>query len=243
MKLRMRALSHLCFIFHLISALGFNTKLNLIRQTAVCDRGFFATPLQRENIKNAIEELVAEGGFPVPTRGLAPNLDEAEDCPLEGLWSLLYTDAFDVVSLAASPVTALRGVYFEIDRSGQSSNLIDFAPRLEATFGSAFPESTVRARVKTRSRARSETRVGLSFVGAKVEPKKFLGLDVSGLPPLGGDFPNLASLGIGAGDKADNSSPGFYDILFIDEDLLILRQNEPGGVFVSTRVHSDRTSE
>lgn len=233
----MGRLSHLLIWGGLCLASVTNTKLNLIRQTAVCDRGFFATPLQRESINSAIDELCSgEGGYSVPTRGLTPNLDGAEDCPLEGLWSLLYTDAFDVVSLAASPITALRGVYFEIDRDGESSNLIDFAPRLEANFGSAVPESTVRARVKTRSKARSGNRVGLSFRGVQIEPKKFLGFDASVLPPVGFDFPNLASLGIGAEDNADSSSPGFYDIKYLDDDLLVLFQNEPGGVFVSTRV-------
>ena len=212
-------------------------KLKLLRQTAVCDRGFFATPTQRESIEQAIQDLLNEqAGFAVPTKGLNPNMNGEEECPLEGLWSLVYTDAFDVVSLAASPVAALRGIYFEINRDGESSNLIEFAPRLEANFGKAFPETTVRARVKTRSKARSETRVGLSFVGASIEPQKFLGFDASVLPPLGVDFPKLPSLMIGAEDNADSSSPGFYDIKYLDNDLLILNQNEPGGVFVSTRV-------
>ena len=227
----------LLWTFLVVSCASPVAKLNLLRQTAVCDRGFFATAEQRGNIDLAIEDLVTErSGFAEPTKGLNPNSDGSAECPLEGLWSLVYTDAFDVVSLAASPVTALRGIYFEIDRAGESSNLIDFAPRLEANFGAVFPESTLRARVKTRSKARSETRVGLSFVGARIEPQKFLGFDASGLPPLGVDFPKLPSFGIGAEDSADDASPGFYDIKYLDEDLLILYQNEPGGVFISTRV-------
>ena len=33
----------------------------------------------------------------------------------------------------------------------------------------------------------------------------------------------------------NTSSPGYFDILYIDDDMLIISQNEPGGVFVSIR--------
>lgn len=225
-------------------------KLDLLRTCATCDRGFYATASERQRINTQVEALISSGGgLEDPTMGLAGSstADSNESSvpssvPLEGLWSLVYTDAFDVVSLASSPLTALRGIYFEIDRNGESSNIIDFAPRFEANLPTSINlGSTLRARVKTRSKARSTTRVGLSFIGAALEPQTLLGFDVKFAPPLGVDFPSLPSLGFGAESNGgeDDNSPGFYDIRYLDDELLILNQNEPGGVFISSRVHPE----
>ena len=221
-------------------------KLDLLRTCATCDRGFYATASERQRINTQVEALISSGGgLEDPTMGLCGSSTEISaesSVPLEGLWSLVYTDAFDVVSLASSPLTALRGIYFEIDRKGESSNIIDFAPRFEANLPTNINlGSTLRARVKTRSKARSSTRVGLSFIGAALEPQTLLGFDVKFAPPLGVDFPSLPSLGFGAESNGgeDDNSPGFYDIRYLDDELLILNQNEPGGVFISSRVHPE----
>ena len=232
-------------------ALSACPKLELLRTCTTLSRGFYATSSERERVNAQIDALVESGsGLEDPTMGLAGSKSAADadsdddaaaasDVPLEGLWALVYTDAFDVVSLASSPFTALRGIYFEIDRKGTSSNIIDFAPRLEANLPSSINlGSTLRARVKTKSKARSSTRVGLSFVGVSLEPQSLLGFDVRFAPPIGVDFPSLPSLGFGADSREDNgdNSPGFYDIMYLDDNLLILSQNEPGGVFISTKV-------
>ena len=57
----------------------------------------------------------------------------------------------------------------------------------------------------------------------------------SGIEPL---FENLKSLlagTFGANANADYSSPGFFDILYLDDDTLIIQQNQPGGIFISIR--------
>ena len=57
----------------------------------------------------------------------------------------------------------------------------------------------------------------------------------SGIEPL---FENLKSLLVGtfgANANADYSSPGFFDILYLDDDTLIIQQNQPGGIFISIR--------
>jgi hypothetical protein len=229
-------------------ALSACPKLELLRTCTTLSRGFYATSSERERVNAQIDALVESGsGLQDPTMGLAGSNTAAadndaaapSDVPLEGLWALVYTNAFDVVSLASTPFTALRGIYFEIDRRGTSSNIIDFAPRLEANLPSSINlGSTLRARVKTKSKARSSTRVGLSFVGVSLEPQSLLGFDIRFAPPIGVDFPSLPSLGFGADSREDNgdNSPGFYDIMYLDENLLILSQNEPGGVFISTKV-------
>ncbi len=225
-------------------ALSACPKLELLRTCTTLSRGFYATSSERERVNAQIDALVESGsGLEDPTMGLAGSNtaadDDDSDVPLEGLWALVYTDAFDVVSLASTPFTALRGIYFEIDRRGTSSNIIDFAPRLEANLPSSINlGSTLRARVKTKSKARSSTRVGLSFVGVSLEPQSLLGFDIRFAPPIGVDFPSLPSLGFGADSREDNgdNSPGFYDIMYLDDNLLILSQNEPGGVFISTKL-------
>ena len=91
-------------------------------------------------------------------------------------------------------------------------------------------------KVKTFSRKRTEKRVGLRFLGISVEPQTFLGLDVSGLPKIGGDFPRLTMFG---GDNESDEGPGYFDVQYLDEDTLIISQNEPGGIFVSVRDNTD----
>ena len=231
------------FVYNRFSrVLHWGAKLELLKTCATIDRGFFATRSERERINKQIDELIESGsGLEDPTMGLVgsnSDLHADSKVPLEGLWSLVYTDAFDVVSLASSPLTALRGIYFEIDRNGESSNIIDFAPRFEANIPAKISlGSTLRARVKTRSKALSPTRVGLSFTGVAFEPQSLLGFDVRFAPPFVLDFPALPSLGFetdSSGDTNDNGT-GFYDVRYLDDELLILNQNQPGGVFISTK--------
>ena len=85
-----------------------------------------------------------------------------------------------------------------------------------------------------RLAAHSDTRVGLTFYAVEAEPRALLGIDVSVLPALGGPLPQLpGSIGT---DPATSTSPSFFDVLYVDEELLLIRQNSPGGVFASVRV-------
>ena len=90
--------------------------------------------------------------------------------------------------------------------------------------------------VTTAARARSDRRVGLTFLGVKAVPLIAFGFDVSKLlPPVGFNFPQLSLFGLGAESKASEDTPGFFDVLYLDDDCLIISQNEPGGIFISTR--------
>ena len=35
--------------------------------------------------------------------------------------------------------------------------------------------------------------------------------------------------------RGNVNNPGFFDILYLDENLLIIKQNEPGGIFINIR--------
>ena len=52
-------------------------------------------------------------------------------------------------------------------------------------------------------------------------------------PGLGFRLPKLTAFGVN--NNNNTNSPGYFDILYIDDDMLIISQNEPGGVFVSIR--------
>ena len=68
------------------------------------------------------------------------------------------------------------------------------------------------------------------------EARSLLGMDVSSLlPPL--SAPLLRLPGTGGADS--DGSPAFFDVLYLDSELLCIRQNEPGGVFAAVRVDDE----
>ena len=95
-------------------------KTQLFALAAACDRGFGASTKERDAIAAVIERLQLLSPEAEPTRGLFPHNDDATDtAPLEGVWRMVYTSAFDVLSLAASPLTIVQGVYQVIRRDGK----------------------------------------------------------------------------------------------------------------------------
>ena len=131
---------------------------------------------------------------------------------------------------------------------------IDFIPRAQSLLPpSMSPPSLLRARVSTRASSRSglSNRVGLSFEGLELQPIELLGRRVDGLPPLSVDFTwpgsllkELAALvpglgdALGAGKTANDDAPGYFDVEYLDDELLIIRQQAPGGVFALVKVDS-----
>jgi len=252
-------------------------KQQLFARSAACDRGFGASRRDRDDINKLVESLKAiqQAQQTNPTRGLVPDnnnnnnnnnnaatIDEA--APIQGVWRLVYTSALDVLSLAASPLSLLQGIYQVIDaNTGNSVNVIDLAPRIQTllpTFINDQLETSLRLKVFTQARRRSDTRVGLRFL--KVQAGLLInGAKPSWLPsslfkgtlPQSALFDTLAPIvenifgggGGGGGSQDDssnsdsNTSPGFFDVLYLDEDTLIIAQNAPGGIFVSTRMNED----
>lgn len=108
----------------------------------------------------------------------------------------------------------------------------------------------------TRASSRSgvSNRVGLVFEGIKLQPIELLGQKVDNLPPLSVDLTwprnlieqlaefvpglDLASLGLGDGGNVNADAPGYFDVEYLDDELLIIRQQAPGGVFALVKVDS-----
>ncbi len=153
---------------------------------------------------------------------------------------------------------APSAIYQDIRNPPVAINIIDFIPRAQALLPpSVFPPSLLRAKVSTRASSRfgMSNRVGLSFEGLELQPIELLGRRVDGLPPLSVDFTwpggllrELAALvpglgdalgsGGGAGKAAKADAPGYFDVEYLDDELLIIRQQAPGGVFALVKVDS-----
>lgn len=215
-------------------------KMDLLRLCATFDRGFAATKEDAANIADIISSLKLLAFDKNPTRGLTPNQtgkDGSGDAPIEGIWKLAYTTAFDVVSLNGSPLYQLQGIYQVIRSDGSSANVIDLVPRFQTLLPSSISSrisSSTRAVVGTSSYARSSTRVGLSFRSVRLKPLSVLGLEFKDLPfsvpSLKIDLPRF---GLNDDDNANRS--GYFDIEYLDNDCLIISQNQPGGIFVNFR--------
>jgi hypothetical protein len=150
--------------------------------------------------------------------------------------------------------TAPSAIYQDIRNPPVAINIIDFIPRAQSLLPpSMSPPSLLRARVSTRASSRSglSNRVGLSFEGLELQPIELLGRRVDGLPPLSVDFtwpgsllkelaalvPGLGDV-LGAGKTANDDAPGYFDVEYLDDELLIIRQQAPGGVFALVKVDS-----
>ena len=228
-------------------------KTSLLTAAAACQRGFGATKKDRERIGTILEKLAAVSPTPIATSGI-DGADVGTEpltstAPLAGCWRLVYTTASDVLSLDASPVAGVGAVYQLIEPEtatelGGSSvtNIIDLYPRPQTLLPPGTLASALRLRVMTSAVARSADRVGLTFYAARAEPRALLGFDVSALlPALGGPLPRLPG---NIGTRPDTlSSPSFFDVTYVDDELLCIRQNSPGGVFAAVRVDAAELEE
>ena len=223
-------------------------KLQLLRLCASYDRGFGASVSAKQEVDDIVDQLKLLNPTPYDaaagidgTSTYSTNKDnEKQSVPLKGIWRMVWTTALDVLNLGASPIATPAAIYQVIDPP-TATNIIDFIPRVQSLFPSSFPSSLIRAEVKTRTSKRkdntnSNNRVGLDFEAVKLEPVQFLGIDVKNKLPqlLNVNLPkiNVADL---PGVNPDNS-PGFFDVVYLDEDMLIIQQNAPGGYFVSIKV-------
>ncbi|KAL7552433.1 hypothetical protein ACHAWF_015672 [Thalassiosira exigua] len=230
-------------------------KRELYVLAASYDRGFGATPKARAEADDVIQKLAAIN----PTQNAARGIDgdaaaDDGDVPLRGIWRMVWTSAFDVVSLGASPFAAPSAIYQDITNPPMAINIIDFIPRAQTLFPSSVsPPSLLRAEVTTRASSRigAPERVGLTFEGVKLKPIELLGRRVENLPPLSVDLtwprktvekladfvPGLDSLAIGEGEN-NVDAPGYFDVEYLDGELLVIRQQVPGGAFALVKVDS-----
>ena len=147
--------------------------------------------------------------------------------------------------------SAPSAIYQVITNPPIAINIIDFIPRVQTFFPSSItPPSLLRAKVATRASSRqgNANRVGLVFEGVELQPIELLGQKVDNLPPLSIDLkwqqnlfdqvapfvPVLSSKGSSTDDDTDK--PGYFDVEYLDDELLVIRQQAPGGVFALVRV-------
>lgn len=214
-------------------------KQELLKLAASYDRGFGASPTAREKANTLIKGLeqcnraVAVAATILSNSRTSPSL--------EGNWRMIWTTALDVLLLQASPLFTVGAIYqvFDVD-TRIVTNIIDFLPRVQSLFPvGIIPESLIRAKVQTKACQPAGTvvneypaRVGLMFESVSVKPVQVLGFDSTMLPPLAFDLPKLPGTGL------TETSPGYFEVTYLDHELLIIRQNAPGGLFALLRVAS-----
>ena len=220
-------------------------KSKLFAACAAADRGFAASPADRAEIEALLDELSPLSPIEEPTRGIA---DGAADAPLRKCWRLVYTSASDVSTLAANPLASLGGIYQDARELPVVVNVIDSFPRLLANLppeAASKLATTTRLRVQTRARPRSATRVGLTFERVGAEQLAILGQEVPDwLPRPAVDLPQLGldvqrrifSVGDEEDPRDAASNPAFFDVQFLDDELLVIKQGSPGGMFAAVAV-------
>ncbi len=220
-------------------------KSKLFAACAAADRGFAASPADRAEIEALLDELSPLSPIEEPTRGIA---DGAADAPLRKCWRLVYTSASDVSTLAANPLASLGGIYQDARELPVVVNVIDSFPRLLANLPpdtASKLATTTRLRVQTRARPRSATRVGLSFERVGAEQLAVLGQAVPDwLPRPAVDLPQLGldvqrrifNVGDDEDPRDAASNPAFFDVMYLDGELLVIKQGSPGGMFAAVAV-------
>eukprot|EP00563_Minutocellus_polymorphus_P011831 CAMPEP_0181074786 /NCGR_PEP_ID=MMETSP1070-20121207/29776_1 /TAXON_ID=265543 /ORGANISM="Minutocellus polymorphus, Strain NH13" /LENGTH=284 /DNA_ID=CAMNT_0023155903 /DNA_START=11 /DNA_END=865 /DNA_ORIENTATION=+ len=202
-------------------------KSQLLNLCASYDRGYGSTPSARRRVDDIVAELTDLNPIMDGARGIDGTA--TGDVPLEGIWRMVWTTAVDVLNLGANPVLAPAAIYQKIDPP-MAVNIIDLVPRIQSLLP-GLPPNVLRAEVTTTaySRVNMPGRVGLVFNSVKLQPVEVMGMEADALPPVGINFPKIPG--------ADGSSgPGYFDILYLDADTLIYKQNDPGGYFVLTKV-------
>jgi hypothetical protein len=196
------------------------------------DRGFGATGRARDEADQVIDALEALNPMTFAAEGIE-GVGSASS-PLTGAWRMIWTTAQDVLTLASSPISTVSAIYQVFDPP-VVTNVIDLIPRIQALLPPGVaPQSLVRAQVTTRASPRSSmpNRVGLDFESVNLQPVQLFGFESSMLPPFGFNLPRLPDI---PGSDPE-SSPGFFDVTYLDAELLVIRQNAPGGYFALVKV-------
>jgi len=221
-------------------------KREIFQLGAAYDRGFGASPRARQKTLAVIEKLeecntetnaaryIQGASSPFDDNGVTATSSSSVS-PLTGNWRMVWTTALDVLLLQASPIFT-TGAIHQVFQPPLVTNVIDFLPRFQALLPpDLIPNSLIRAKVQTAATERSgkPNRVGLIFERVEVAPLQVLGVDIEVFPPIGFNLPKLPGT-----DQQAVDSPGYFDVTYLDEELLVIRQNAPGGIFVLVKVDS-----
>lgn len=208
-------------------------KAQLLQLAASYDRGYGAGPSARESVGRLIEALEASN----TATNAAAGIDGQSPSPLWGNWRMIWTTAADVLGLQASPIFGVGAIY-QVFEPPTVTNIIDFWPRVQALLPVGVADSLIRAKVQTAASPRRNqgNRIGLDFESVELRPVRVAGMNVDVFPPLQLPLPKLPASLRGSSE----SSPGYFDVTYLDGDMLIIRQNAPGGLFCLLRVDSIR---
>lgn len=239
-------------------------KRHLFAVCASCDRGFTAVPVDRLEVNRLVKQLQQLNPLANTTKNFAPRIySQEEETPLEGTWKMIYTSAFDVCALASNPLTIVQGVYQVISRDGSAINVIDIAPRPQALLPPSLigEGTTLRLKVHIRADAESDTRVGFSYHRIEAKPLKLFNFDADLVPSVSARLPKFVMKNIvtelrkwrlfktldehyEGGDEHLPHVPAevpksrhanHIDIVYLDGDTLIVKQDHGGQYFISVR--------
>lgn len=235
-----------------------NLKKLLYIKCASCDRGFSALPNERNDIISIINKLKILSPEDYPTRNyysLNKNndvtiLDGKEEenksnleVPLEGAWKMIYTNAFDVLVLSSNPFFITQSIYQILNRNGMCINVIDIAPRIQSFLPISIVGngSILRLKVIIDSIQKSFDQISLNFKAIEIKPISLFNQNIQDfLPPIKSILPQsllLQSLSSTSLNKNNNLSDkyGYFNILYLDHECLIIQQSQGGGIFVSIK--------
>lgn len=199
-------------------------KRELYTLCGAVDRGFSATATQRRGILNTIQLLESSATCEAPL----------DDERLAGDWTLVYTNALDIVSLAVLPLASVAGVYQNVrarDNSFEVVNVVELEPPLAPVaklfIGRTYARLEVTA-VGKRNEADAR-RLDIAFERGRVRQETLAGRDLpAGLvPALSWPFPA--------------SPAGYILTTYLDDEIRIARAPPTGGfveegVFVLRKV-------
>ena len=248
-------------------------KCQLIELCATYDRGFGTSTTARQTIDTIVQQLqsyntaknVAADTLTTttPHHNHHHHHNNNNNSTIFGKWRMIYTTAFDVLSLQTSPFF-ITGAIYQVYTNAPSgttgsttttvTNIIDFIPRFQPLFPSSLlssllnippPNTLIRAKVQTRAcipKQPAPNRIGLIFDSVSIQPVELFGINIgttSSLPPLSFDLPKLPTFGSSSTTSSSASSTpvatGYFDVTYLDDTLLIIQQNAPGGIFCLLR--------
>lgn len=219
-------------------------KQKLLTLSASYDRGYGATPSSRAEFESTINSLSKLNPTEDARLGVDQSSESSSAAPLRGIWQMVYTTAQDVLLLNASPIFTIGAIYQVATELPKIINVIDLIPRVQALLPPNVLPSLIRLEVTTRAQSRQSmvNRIGLNFETVQAQPKQILGVDTKSLPALKFKLPSigpdLAEKAIESLNLENVENPGYFDVLYLDEEILIIQQNAPGGLFVLVKSDS-----
>lgn len=214
-------------------------KADLLDAVQSLALGAKAKPLDKENVKSLVDQLVAMGdGVADPAAAFYSEADcaacAAGQYSIAGRWKLVYSDSPDVLALSLNPLAGLERVGQLCDASTKTiANSIEWKP---PEILSAIPFDSLpfkmpydplaerleqRIVLKAKSSPSTPRRVELSVEGLDLVPTRVFGQTAAAVElrsPLAAQLPF-----------------GSFDVLYLDDSLRIVKTVQGGFIAVNVR--------